>query len=180
VTETTAIPTPDPEAKRSPAWVWPAIIIGMLAVHTLACLVVVFIATSDPSHAVIPDYHAKAVAWDEHRAKLRASGELGWACTIEAALAADLMGQRAVRVSLRDAAKQPLTGAAVKLTSYHHARANDVNEAEFKEGAPGEYVAMVDMRRDGTWRFDVAVTRGDDSFSAEIDQRVGSRQGGAR
>ena len=101
--EPTAPHAPNTTGTRKRAWLWPSIIIGMLGVHTIGCLIVVYIATSDPSHAVVPDYHSKAVAWDEHQALARASSQLGWTCTIQTALEPDMLGQRSVRISLRDA-----------------------------------------------------------------------------
>ncbi len=171
--------TQDEANTRKRAWLWPGIIIGMLGVHTIGCLIVVYIATSDPSHAVVPDYHSKAVAWDQHQAQARASLRLGWSCTIETSLAADMVGKRTVRISLRDGEGQPLTEAQVKLSTYHHARANDVINAVFSEGAPGEYVATLDMKRPGLWAFDVEVIRGDDIYTTEVDQQVGPTRYGA-
>jgi nitrogen fixation protein FixH len=179
VTDPTAPNPPDGPGNRKRAWLWPGIIIGILGVHTIGCLIVVYIATSDPSHAVVPDYHNKAVAWDQQQAQARASLRLGWTCTIETSLAADMFGQRTVRISLRDADDKSLTEAEVKLRAYHHARANDVSEAEFKEGAPGEYVATVDMKRPGLWGFDVEVIHGDDNYTTEVDQQVGPTRYGA-
>lgn len=155
------------------SWLWPGIVIGVLGVHASACLIVAYIATSDPSQAVVPDYHAKAVAWDAHRAEQRQSAALGWTCGIDVAMKADMLGQRNVRISLRDADDAPLTGAVVSLSLYHHARANDVIAAEPKEAAPGEYTVMLDMRRDGLWAFDVQVQHGDDHFTTQINQQVG-------
>lgn len=159
--------------KRRRAWLWPGIVIGMLSVHAAGCLIVALIATSDPSQAVVPDYHAKAVAWDEHRAQQRASAALGWACTIETAMRADMLGQRGVRVSLRDADGGPLTGAAVTVTAYHHARANQVTDMKLDEATPGEYAAMMSMRRAGLWTFNVQAKHGGDDFTAEVNQQVG-------
>lgn len=157
------------------AWLWPGIVIGILSVHASACLIVAYIATSDPSQAVVPNYHAKAVAWDAHRAEQRQSAALGWTCDIETAFKADMLGQRNLRISLRDADGAPLTGTVVSLSLYHHARANDVVNAQPKETAPGEYTAMIDMRRDGLWAFDIQVQHGADHYTAQINQQVGPK-----
>lgn len=156
-------------------WLWPAIIVGMLSAHTLGCLIVVYIATSDPSQVVVANYHEKAIAWDQHQAQQRASDALGWTCAIEAAQEADMLGERSVRISLRDREGEPLTGAKVGLETYNHIRAGDISIADFTEGAPGEYVAMVPMRRPGMWRFDVKATRDQDVFIHHLDQQVGPR-----
>ena len=157
------------------SWVWPTIIIGMLSVHALACLVVVFIATSDPTHAVVPDYHSKAVAWDEQQTAQRDSDALGWSSEIDVSLAADLKGARTVRLSLHDQDGEPVTNATVTLSAYHHARANDVVDAELKEAAPGEYVARMDMRRAGLWTFSLLAARDGDTYQAKTAQQVGEK-----
>jgi len=172
----TTTPHPDtPQGKPGRYWLWPGIVVGILLTHTVCCLVVVYIATSDPTHAVIPDYHEKAVAWDAIRADALASEQLGWACTIETAAGADLLGERSLRLSLKDARGEPVSGATVSLEGYHHARANDTVLADLKEGAPGEYVAMLKMRKPGLWRFDVKAKWGEDVFVQQIDQPVGER-----
>jgi nitrogen fixation protein FixH len=162
------------------AWLWPGIVIGMLTVHTLSGLIVVFIATSDPSHAVVPNYHEKAVAWDEQRAQQRAGEALGWTTQIEVALAADTLGQRTVRASIRDADGKPLTGASVTVKAYHHARANTIIEAQLKEAAPGQYIATMDLRRPGLWAFGVETSRGDESYLYTVNQQVGPLDGISR
>ena len=167
------VSSPNDVKPRRRAWVWPSIIVGMLSVHTISCLIVVFIATGDPSQAVVADYHTKAVNWDQTQAQVRRSEALGWACEIETSLVADRMGQRTVRLSLRDAADEPLTGAAVTLDMFHHVRANQVVHAELKESTPGEYVALASMRRDGLWTFALEVKLGEIDFTAHIDQQVG-------
>ncbi len=53
-------------------------IAGALAFHVISSLVVVYVATSDPSYAVEDDYYQKAVAWDEKRAQDRTERRSGW------------------------------------------------------------------------------------------------------
>ncbi len=158
----------------SRAWVWPAIIIGVLSVHAIACLIVVMIASNDPSQAIIPDYYEKAVAWDDHQKQLADNAALGWTCTIEPSVSADMLGQRSVRISVHDRQGQPVEGATVTLRAFHHARGNEVYEAMFRDAGLGEYTAMVPLRRDGLWTFEVDVVRGNDHFNQSIEQRVGA------
>lgn len=148
--------------------------------QVVICFAAVFFATSDPSHAVVLDYHAKAVAWDQYMAQRRAGEALGWASQLEVAQQADMLGDRVVRLSLQDAQGQPLTDASVELTIFHHARANDTLDAELPEAAPGEYVSQLNMRRPGLWAFEVQVTRGEEVYRYRLDQQVGPTTGGPR
>ncbi len=166
-------PKPQQPGKPPKYWIWPAIIVGLLAVHTLAMLIVIMIATNNPSEAVVSDYHAKAVAWDEHQAQVRASEALGWTVAVEASPQPDLLNQRTVRISLKDADANPLTDAKVHLKAYHHARAADIKEADVEERAPGEYIVMIDMRRNGMWAFEIEAHKDEDTFITRIDQQVG-------
>jgi len=156
-------------------WLWPGIIVGMLLTHTLVMLIFVMVATGDPSHAVIPDYHEKAIAWDDHQAQLAHNEKLGWACEITTDATADILGQRTLTATLTDANGQPITDAKVRLQSYHHARANQVLDEPLEQDKPGVYSALLKMRRDGLWAFELIAVRDDDTFVYQADQQVGPR-----
>ena len=101
---------PDGEQGHGGAWIWPTIVVGMLGMQIILCSVAFFVATSDPSQAVVHDYHTKALAWDEHMAGLRAGEALGWSVELVVAESADMLGDRTIRLSLKDAQGGPLTG----------------------------------------------------------------------
>ncbi len=177
---TTHNPTPDrpgPDGKPGGAWIWPSIVLGLLAMQAVICFAAVFVATSDPSHAVVSDYHAKAVAWDQQMDERRAGETLGWQSQLDIALKADMLGDRITRLSLQDAQGGPLTGAAVTVSAFHHARANQVVEAELNETAPGEYLAQMKMRKAGLWELAFVVSRGEDVYRFSIKQQVGQAGG---
>lgn len=51
---------------------WPAIVVGMLAVHVLAMAGAVVIAVRSP-YQVVPNYYERAVNWDKDRAAAAAA-----------------------------------------------------------------------------------------------------------
>ncbi len=165
---------PEGEEKYGPAWVWPAIVVGMLGVQIIICTISFFVATSDPSQAIVRDYHTKALAWDEHMAELRAGEALGWNVALVVAESADMLGDRTVRLSLKDAQGEPLTGASVSVVAFHLARASQVVEAELKEAAPGEYVTQMKMRKAGLWELGFVARRGEDVYPFTLKQQVGA------
>ena len=59
-------------------WLWPVLVVGLLLVSVTANLVILFVATNDPSFAVEKDYYTKAVNWDEKRAQDARNLALGW------------------------------------------------------------------------------------------------------
>ena len=171
---------PDGEEQHGPAWVWPAIVVGLLSLQIVICMIAFFVATSDPSQAIVRDYHTKALAWDEHMAELRAGEALGWDVELVVAEAADMLGDRTVRLSLKDAQGEPLTGASVSVIAFHLARASQVVEAELKEAAPGEYVTQMKMRKAGLWELAFQARRGEDVYPFTLKQQVGADRWGSK
>jgi nitrogen fixation protein FixH len=142
------------------AW-WPIAITLVLATTVGANVWVAMIASDDPSFAIEPKYYAKAIAWDSTMVQARENARLGWRLT-PAIEMAERGGSASVRARLTDAAGNPLTGAVVRVSALHVARANDVHEMTLAPGADGEYSAPLGATRPGQWelRFDVRA-RGD-------------------
>ena len=150
--------------KRGAAW--PYIIGGALALHVIASLVVVFIATSDPSYAVEEDYYQKALAWDEKRAQDSTNSTLGWSFEF-AVTPPDSPGDHPkLDVTLHDEAGVPLTGAAVSVATFHNSRSDDILRAPVPETAdPGVYSTSLPMQHNGRWELRFVVERGSDRFT---------------
>lgn len=178
-THTADQPSPEPGADapgeaHGRAWVWPAIVIGLLSLQVVICLAAYIVATSDPSQVVVSNYHSKALAWDEHMAELRAGEALGWRAELVVSQEADMLGDRTVRLSLKDAQGEPLTGASVGVSAFHFARANKIIEADLQEAAPGEYVARMKMRKTGRWELAFVARRGEAVYPFTLQQQVGA------
>ncbi len=167
-------PAPGPQDAHGKAWVWPAIVIALLSLQIVICLVAYLVATGDPSQVVISNYHTKALEWDKYMAEQRAGDALGWQAELDVALEADMFGDRTVRLSMKDAGGEPLTGASIRVRAFHYARADQAVESELKEAAPGEYLAALNMRKAGRWELSFVVSRGEDTAPFTIRQQVGA------
>jgi len=148
-----------------PGMAWPIGIVVILTVFVAANLAVMRLANSDPSFAIEPDYYSKAVAFDSTMAIERRSAALGWTASAVVAPAAGTR-QAAVRVTLADAARQPVRGASVSITARYNARANDVLSATLREDAPGEYDAPLAVGHAGQWEVRIDAVRGAEHFTA--------------
>jgi hypothetical protein len=155
----------------SPQLRWPALIVGALAIHVVASLVTVFIATSDPSYAVEEDYYQKALAWDDRRAQDRHNRELGWQLDVEVAPAAAGSDPTLV-VRLADGNGQPVAGARVAVAALHNARADQILRAEPIAMGAGSYACPLAMRRSGVWELRFAVDRGGDRFTHTVRRHL--------
>jgi len=76
------------------------------------------------------------------------------------------IGRRAIEVALTDAQGQPLSGAKVTATVFHHAHASKVLQVELTEAGPGTgiYVATRVMQQAGLWELRLTALRGKDTF----------------
>lgn len=156
-------------------WLWPAGIVGLLAIHMLAMGVVVFVATRDPSFAVEPQAYKKAVAWDSSQAQRQASERLGWTAQIQTSESLDMLGRRRVTCHLVDANRIPVMAATVKLEAFHHARATERFHVTLNPQGDSSYSAELPMRRAGTWEFRISALRGAEAFTFVTTHQVGGR-----
>ncbi len=144
---------------------WPWIIAGALAIHVVASLVVVFVATSNPSYAVEEDYYQKALHWNDKRAQDRTNEELGWILNLTVRPAATPGEQPTLEVHLADAGGEPVDGAVVAVETFHNAHANDILRASLDAVGEGVYRTTLPMRHNGRWEMRFTVDRGQEHFT---------------
>lgn len=134
-----------------PGSLWPVIIAGALALHVVASLVVVFIATSDPSYAVEEDYYQKALAWNDRRAQDRMNDSLGWSIDFSVEPPATPGDQPMLEMQLQDGAASAMNGAVVSVEAFHNARSGDIVRIQLTPGGDGVYRAPFPADRNGRW-----------------------------
>lgn len=171
--------TPPPKPLAGSSWlIWPAIVVALLVGQLSASFIAAVLALGDPAQVVEPDYYGKALRWEQTQAELRDSEQLGWTTAWEIAPAADLVGQREVKLQLNDAAGQPITDASVEVLFYHHALSADRDIGSLPHVDGGTYAAVLPMRRDGMWQMNLRVNRGAAVFINEQAINVGDRRKG--
>jgi nitrogen fixation protein FixH len=154
---------------------WPKAIVGLIALHITFMVIVVVVATRDPSFAVEPNHYQKALAWDQQAARQRQSAELGWQVSVQSEARLGVDGQRAVDLRLVDRAGAPVTGARVQVLAFAHARGQDRLRLGFHEASPGEYHARGPLGREGLWELRLEARRGAAVFAATILHQVGGQ-----
>lgn len=137
----------------------PAVVLGLLGCHVTFVFTAITIATGDASFAVVPDYYAKAVDYDERKSDLATSDELGWSAELSASKQADDRGVREVVVRLRDTQGEAVVGASIRVDAFHYARAAEPIAFELTELQPGRYVGQAPLIREGFWQFDLVADR---------------------
>ena len=153
--------------KPRPEIFWPAFVVALFAGAVLANMVLVFRATGDPSHAVLPDYYQRALRWDEKLAQDRRSAALGWQLRVEAA--------RPLRVTLADRSGRPIDRATLRVSLFHKARSSHVLTRELTPDRRGAYSADLSLSRPGLWELHFDAERDGERFSQTVEHEVDER-----
>jgi hypothetical protein len=146
-----------------PGSLWPYIIGAALALHVIGSLAMVYLATSNPSHAVEPDYYNKALAWDEKREQDRRNVELGW--TLDFVVEPATPGNDpTLRATLSDTTGAPVGDATIGVEAFANVRRDEIVTTTLSPSARG-YESQMPLHRNGRWEFRFRVTRDSDVFT---------------
>jgi len=137
------------------AFKWGTLIIFLLASQVAIGIVAIVLANSDPTVAVVPGYHKKALLWDESVQLRHSSADLGWNVKLNV-----IPGVSSSRlqwtVTDRDGkAVQNLHGPVV---IFHHARAGTPIEFHIEDQRDG-----IVLDRAGYWQVEMTLNNGDTS-----------------
>ncbi len=134
---------------------WVAIVVGLLGLQVLIGVFAIYLANSDPTVAIIPDYYEKAVGWDETRESLELTNTLGW--EVNTAIAPVFDGQRQVLVSLSSRTGSPIVDVSLSGQVFHHARGAEIYELNFESLGDGRYQAYCDLENSGLWNLELQI-----------------------
>jgi nitrogen fixation protein FixH len=150
---------PSRQHDRYAAWRWGAIVVGLLGMQVALGIAAILLATGDRSVAVIPDYHQKALDWDQEIALRSASRELGWQVTCRQTVSDT--GANGLQMVVSDKAGRPIRLASGSVQLYHKARASEVYSVDVPKSDQGRIVLGGCFDHHGVWQLRVDVT--DDS-----------------
>lgn len=146
---------------------WPAALVGVLAITVVANGALYWTASHDRSFAVEPDYYQQAVHWDSSVARSRRSAALGWATEVRLAPPDGGAATLTVTITTRDGL--PLDSADVRATLSHNAEgARTFNLTLRPSGPAGRYAARLPSSAQGLWRVDLSATRGQDAYARRV------------
>jgi nitrogen fixation protein FixH len=155
---------------------WPVAVIGLAAVVLGANFFLVYLAVSDPSFAVEPNYYQKALDWDEHRSQEKSNLDLGWKFNFNLAMERGPDGTLELRALLFDRDGLPIDNARIKVETFHNAMSAYPLEADLEATGDGAYTAALPIRRPGLWEFRFVVDRDDQRFMQTEIREVGWRR----
>ena len=139
---------------------WILAIVGLLAANVLAMVILAVTATTGRSQ-VIPEYYAKAVAYDDTMDESTRSERLGW-------LAEATISKASIEVTVMDATSQPLAGARVHVTGYQRAHLADKIDVELADLGGGHYRGALLADRLGVHDLQIVVERAGARYSRRV------------
>ena len=159
--------TSAPAAPRR-TYLWPTIIIGLLATHATLMIITVFVASSDRSFAVEPDYYQKAVNWDDISRQRVANDELGWSLQWDmSSTKSTVAGANGeLKCRLVNRLGVALDGAKVAVELFPHAKAENHQQVALERVGDGWYTGRANFSVPGLWELRAVVQRGPDSFTS--------------
>jgi len=152
---------------------WILIPIGLIVGQMSIVGAMMYIATSDPSFAVEPDYYEKALAWDATAAQREVNGRLAWQASVQ--LAAGEQGGSELVVRLTNSEGVALDGAAVKAEIFANTRSRDRAILTLTARGDGTYAAPAVVNRAGLWECRLVVQRGPETFTSSAQLEAVAR-----
>lgn len=149
------------EANRRAAWRWGGFVVGLLSLQVAGGIFAIMLATGDESVAVVPDYHQKALQWDQEMAVQEASRQLGWTFDLQV-ISQDAEdrsdGSPGMSLFLTDKNDVPVTIEQGTIQIYRHVRAADVRTVALPKGTTGKVELTKCFPNPGLWQVSLDVT----------------------
>ncbi len=142
--------------RRARRW-WVSGIVSLLGLQVFIGIGSVILAVSDPTVAIVPNYHQKALDWDASQRAVNLTSQLGWHVTPLVGLVSGDTGKRLVRVSIQDQQARPVSDLNVSAAVYHHARGSEVHNLNLMETDAGYYEGTTSLTQAGVWQVFVQI-----------------------
>jgi nitrogen fixation protein FixH len=139
------------QAERRARRFWVSLIVGLLGLQVLIGFGSIWLSLGDPTVAVVPNYHQKALDWDTTRRARQLTKSLGWQISPIVGVFDPENQKRLVRIAIRDRSGKVVNNLHVSGQVYHHARGANIHELLFTETDPGYYEATVSLAETGLW-----------------------------
>jgi nitrogen fixation protein FixH len=141
------------QIERRARFIWVGIVVLLLSLQLSGGIVTVYLAVSDPTVAVIPNYYQAGLDWDIKRRNLDQFVQLGWQYELIVDEVDPELPQRKLLIKLSKN-DQPVGKQRVSARIYHHARGSEVHQLQFDESWPGEYVCQTKLVQSGLWHLE--------------------------
>lgn len=159
------------QAERRARRFWVTLIVSLLGLQVVIGIGSIFLSIGDPTVAIVPNYHQKALDWDAtHRAR-QLTKQLGWHVVPQVGVLSPENQKRLVRIGIRDRAGRVVPGLNLSAKVYHHARGANIHELRFTETEPGYYEGATSLAASGLWELQLQM-EGDHGIASDVRDLV--------
>ena len=145
-----AVPVaPIKQSERMAKRLWMTVVIGLLGTQICIGGTAIYLANSDSTVTVIPDYYQSAVNWDTTRRARQNLRQLGWQVDVSVPQSE---GTRFVILQILDPDGEPVTDLGASAECFHFAEASRIDSLQFRELGSGKYQAGTKLSKRGRWQ----------------------------
>jgi hypothetical protein len=144
------------KTERKAKRVWVGVIVTLLGLQVVSGIVTIYLATSDPTSAIIPNYYQSGLNWDTKHRNLSQFVNLGWHLIVEVQPTDEESPQRLIKIRLFSK-ESAVSKQRISASVFHHARGREIFKLQFDEANQGEYVTISKLTQAGLWDFDVLI-----------------------
>lgn len=137
------------QSERMAKRLWMTVVIGLLGTQICIGSTAIYLANSDSTVAVIPDYYQSAVNWDTTRRARQNLRELGWQVEI---LVPPSQGARFVMLQIEAPDGVSISDLRASAECFHFAEASRIDSLQFEELGSGKYQAATKLSKQGRWQ----------------------------
>ena len=167
----------DATASRNAALRWGGFVVALLGLQVAGGAAAIYLASNDPSAAVVPNYHEKALNWDREIELQQSSADLNWQVQLD--VTAGVRNQGLV-VQIKDDAGKYVQIQRGDVRLYHHSRAGKILRVPVALHSAEPIVVADCFPRPGLWQVELdIVDEQGNHFVDSQELRVGTLQSGA-
>jgi nitrogen fixation protein FixH len=144
---------------------WPVFIVSIFMVSVVFMGILLSLATGDPNLEVEPDYYARAMSWDDRKALLAESEQLGWQAQFS-------HHEDELHIIVRDSTGSPV-GDSIRATVFHNAMRADAETFERTAAEAGTFTLPLASPKAGWWNVAIEVTSGEALYIEDARLQIG-------
>ncbi len=160
-------PAEQKSVERRAKMFWVSLVVMLLGLQLVIGGFAVYLATSDPTVSVIPNYHQTALNWDQQKQTANAADRMGWTIELAASDVADAQGRRALEVAVKDENGNFVDDLDLRATAYHHAAANELRQFNVDSIGGGNYLVLAPLGRPGVWNVEIKIAGADQPITLQ-------------
>ena len=143
------------------------LIVSLLGIQICIGVAAIYLANSDPTVAIIPNYYEAATNWDATRRARQQYFQNGW--NLETEVSAISNTNRTVTLSIHGPGGIAIEELRIRAKAFHHAHGDKIDTFAFEECGSGVYQGSTKLTQAGLWQLELRF-EGDSGIAETVCQ----------